>query len=117
MCSCVLLVVTKASAEDAAILNELVYSVELSNATRYGGTIEAEPTAPPPVPTPMNPTEFFDALNDPFFDEDVFMGTEELDPTMPLGDHCWIIDLFNICSPYILYGPVSFRHPPTIRPP
>ena len=35
-----------------------------------------------------------------FFDEDVFMGTEELDPTMPLGDHCWIIDLFNICSPW-----------------
>ena len=117
VCACALLVATKARPEDAAILSELVYSVELCNATRYGENVKGEAAAAPPVPTVLNPVDFFDQVLDDFFDEDVFMGTEELDPPMPIGDHFWIIYRFNICSAYIFDGPVFNRHRPTVRPP
>ena len=47
-----------------------------------------EPAGPPQEPSSTHYVDLFDAVLDPLFDEDVFMGSEELCPKMPLGDHC-----------------------------
>ena len=70
------------------ILKEIVFSVRLVNATRYSVTESDEPAGPPQEPSSTHFVDLFDAVLDPFFDEDVFMGSEELGPIMPLGDHC-----------------------------
>ena len=71
-----------------AMLKEVVFSVQLVNATRYSTTESDEPAGSPQEPSSTHYVDIFDAVLDPFFDEDVFMGCDELDPIMPLGDHC-----------------------------
>ena len=77
-----------ANTEHEAMLIELVFAVQLVNATRYSTTESDEPAGPPPEPSKPHFVDIFDAVLDPFFDEDVFTGRDELDPIMPLGDHC-----------------------------
>ena len=87
VCVCALLIVSKASLQDAEKLKELVYAVRLENAKRYGTDTNKcpEPPAEAPVVTTNNYADVFAAVLDPFFDEDVYMGTDELHPAMPLG--------------------------------
>ena len=77
----------KVGADDAAKLKELVFAVRLENATRYGSKQSYEPPVRPPVLTMKKYPDVFAAVLDPFFDEDEYMGTDELNPAMPIGDH------------------------------
>jgi hypothetical protein len=87
LCAGALIIVSKAGASFSATLQELIYSVRLENATRYGPNPNTcpEPPAAEPVLTTKNFRNVFDAVLDPFFDEDVYMGTDEMHPAMPLG--------------------------------
>jgi len=87
LCAGALLIVSKAGKQYGEQLQELVYKVRLENATRYGPTPLPcpEPPAAAPILTTKNFRDVFDAVLDPCFDEDVYMGTDELHPAMPLG--------------------------------
>ena len=74
--------------DQEAMLKEIVFSVRLVNATRYSTTESDEPAGPPQEPSSTYFVDLFDAVLDPNFDEDVFIGIEELGPIMPAGDHC-----------------------------
>ena len=92
LCAGALLIVSKAGADCGTTLQELVYSVRLENAARYGPNPKTcpEPPATELVLTTKNFANVFDAVLDPFFDEDDYMGTDEMHPAMPLaplGDH------------------------------
>jgi hypothetical protein len=81
--------VPKAANKDhEEMLIDLVFAVQLVNATRYSTPESAEPAGTPQEPSSRHFLDLFDAVLDPFFDEDVYMGSDELFPVMPLGDHC-----------------------------
>ena len=72
-------------------MKALVYSVRLENTTMYGADPNNNPESPAVLDGPdpneqptMDFTDVFNAVLDPFFDEDVYMGTDERCPPMPL---------------------------------
>ena len=91
----------KATPDEVRTLKQLVYAVRLENTRRYDteAPVPEAPVPEAPVPealvlthTPARPSvqtlvgysDIFDAVLDPAFNEDEFMGS----PPLPLGDHC-----------------------------
>ena len=97
MCVCALIIGSKAGSESGDRLKELVYAVRLENATMCRPDPNKNPEPPavldgpdPSELTTKNFADVFNAVLDPFFDEDVYMGTDERYPVMPLepiGDY------------------------------
>ena len=97
MCVCALIIGSKAGSESGDRLKELVYAVRLENEARYGPDPNKNPEPPavldgpdPNELTTKNFADVFNAVLDPFFDEDVYMGTDERFPRMPyeaIGDY------------------------------
>ena len=84
--------------DQEAMLKEIVFSVRLVNATRYSTTESDEPAGPPQDPSSTYFVDLFDAVLDPFFDEDVFTGSDEIFPVMPIGDPCEIRHRYKYSS-------------------
>ena len=97
MCVCALIIGSKAGSDSGDQLKALVYAVRLENATMYGPDPNKNPEPPAvldgPDPNELPTKDFTDVFNavlDPFFDEDVYMGTDERFPLMPfeaIGDY------------------------------
>ena len=79
-------------------LIELVIAVQLVNATRYSTPESADPAGTPQEPSSRHFLDVFDAVLDPFFDEDVFTGSDEIFPVMPIGDPCEIRHRYKYSS-------------------
>ena len=87
---CALHVVQKAHPTVAKVLKKLVHSVRLENATSVLMSATPEQPRAAPLRHPSSDyTALFDAIIDPSFDEDEYMGRAERPPPMlAIGDHC-----------------------------